>query len=602
MKEKGKLWIQSILILLAIDFDIYQLFLSNTDSLIKLGLLPTAILLVVCYMTLQKLSLLKSRSLSFLSALFSFFMVFGNSYAKVGDASLIFDNFGFFLLSVLMAIGYFYLFSYLLSIVFRFCSSNRFFRQTKSIRIWNKFFSKHPFRRSFLLIVLCWLPYIIAFYPIILSPDPSYQIKQFFGIRTKYADYAVLLDENVVLTNHHPVAHTVLLGGCLKIGHELGSDNLGLFIYSIIQICVLASVLSFTISYLKKRNVPDRYLFLMLLIYALVPMFPLYAISGVKDVLFTAFVILYLIMTHAILSKRCQNFSAKHYIAMIVLMLLVILFRNNGLYMVILSFPFLIFLIKEKWKPLLLVFLVTLGLSACYSKVLLPYFKITPGSIREVLSIPFQQTARYVKYHEEDLSSSEKEAIDVVLGYDDLASRYNPELADPVKNKYNKYTTKEELMDYFGVWFDCFFRHPVTYIDATIANTYGYFYPEKQNWYVYYKFDKRILKDGFDYHYNGLNGLRSVLSGFAVGFPSIPVVGLISNIAISVWLLFTMAAILIHFKKYRALTLFLPAFVLVLTCVASPANTYFRYAMPYVFAMPFLIGAFFLFQQQKNND
>lgn len=287
---------------------------------------------------------------------------------------------------------------------------------------------------------------------------------------------------------------------------------------------------------------------------------------------------------------------------MVLLMLLVILFRNNGLYMIILSFPFLIFAVKEKWKPLLLVFLVTIGLSSMYTKVLLPSLKITPGSIREVLSIPFQQTARYVKYHDEDLSKAEKDIIDDVLGYSDLGERYNPDLADPVKNGYNKYTTKDELKEYFGVWFNCFLKHPVTYIDATIANTYGYFYPEKHNWYVYHRFDDRIVEDGFDYHYNGLDVVRSVLSKFAIIFPFIPVIGLLSNIGFSVWCLFIMTAYFVYSKKYREILLIVPSLVLVLTCVASPANTYFRYAMPYIFAMPFLIGAFFLLLEEKGGD
>ena len=79
-------------------------------------------------------------------------------------------------------------------------------------------------------------------------------------------------------------------------------------------------------------------------------------------------------------------------------------------------------------------------------------FKITSGSIRETLSIPFQQTARYVKYHSDDLTQEDIIVIDKVLGYDDLAERYDPEISDPVKNKFNKYTSNGELMDYLKDW------------------------------------------------------------------------------------------------------------------------------------------------------
>ena len=90
-----------------------------------------------------------------------------------------------------------------------------------------------------------------------------------------------------------------------------------------------------------------------------------------------------------------------------------------------------------------------LGTYVGYDKVLLPALKIPAGSVREQLSVPFQQTARYVKEHEKEISEEEKEKIDKVLGYDTLKERYNPNLADPVKNQYNKYTTKKQLKDYF---------------------------------------------------------------------------------------------------------------------------------------------------------
>lgn len=57
---------------------------------------------------------------------------------------------------------------------------------------------------------------MIAFYPLVLSNDPSFQIKQFFNVRTKYMDYIIPLDDNVNLTAHHPVLHTLLLGVLLN--------------------------------------------------------------------------------------------------------------------------------------------------------------------------------------------------------------------------------------------------------------------------------------------------------------------------------------------------------------------------------------------------
>ena len=60
--------------------------------------------------------------------------------------------------------------------------------------------------------------------------------------------------------------------------------------------------------------------------------------------------------------------------------------------------------------------------------------------------------------------------------------------------------------------------------------------------------------------------------------------GLISNIGFNTWMLLIMGVYLITFKKKEYLIVLMPLYVSVLICIASPANTYFRYAMPYIFS------------------
>lgn len=603
MKKKLFFWLLVLCTFMGLGFDIYNLYEGETRDLLKLGLIGSVLLIYFIYKFYQKSTIIhKKKSLKVLSLILAFFMIFGNSFMCVGSTALIFKNIGYFLLSLIMYIGYYYLFLVLISYLFRFLDKNNFSEENKEKKD-NKFvaaFKKHPFLFSLCFIVICWLPYIISYYPIILSPDPSFQIRQFFGIRTKYADYAILLDENVVMTNHHPVTHTMLLGGCLKLGTMIGNDNLGLFFYSIIQISVLASVLAFSIYYMQKMGLKTKYLIGVLLIYALVPMFPLYAMSGVKDVLFGAFIFLYFIFLHNLVKTKCEGYKWWNYLLIIILLILICLFRNNGIHVLILSLPFTLIIARKKWKQLLTVMVCVFGFYGVFDKVILPYYKITPGSIREVLSVPFQQTARLAKYHGDEFTEEEIATIDKILGYDDLAERYDSELADPVKNEFNKYATDEDLKKYFKVWFNGLIKHPGTYIEATMNNVYGFFYSEKTKWYVYYNFDNRITENGFDYHYNSLETSRNILSEYAVAFPYIPGIGLISNIGFNVWIIFTLFAYAIYKKLYKNILVLAPALILILVCVVGPANTYFRYALPFIFAMPFIIGVFL--EKRENND
>ncbi len=536
----------------------------------------------------------KNKSIIFLSLLYSFFILFGTSFFINGSSKIIYKH---MFISIILYIILFIILYKIIKIIF-----NKLDKKTlkKEKKLTNKIlilFNNHPFIISLIFIIICWLPYIISYYPIILNPDASFQIKQYLGIDNKYSYYVNLIDKNQIITNHHPVLHTLLLGTCLKIGMNYFNDNIGLFIYSIIQILVLSTTLSYTIKFMKENNISFKYRLITLLIYALVPVFPFYSMTGVKDVLFACFVIWYIMILYEFI--KYKDISIKKIIFSIIICILMCLFRNNGIYVLVLTFPLILIKCKKNFIKYLIVFITSLSFYITYDKVILPYFKVTPGSIRETLSIPFQQTARYIKYHEDELSKSDKEIISKILDYDTIKKEYDPELSDPVKNTFNKDATKKDLMNYFNVWAKLLLKHPITYIDATINNVYGYFYPLKTNWYFYSKLDTRIVKDGIDYHYNSLSTLRNRLMIIANIFPYIPILGLIVNIGFSSLLIIFMLVYLISRKKYRELIYLLPSIVLILVCIASPANTYFRYALPNIFSMPLLIGLFNLLRKKN---
>lgn len=535
-----------------------------------------------------------------LSFLITSFMIIGTSFIMTGDFKMIKKHPLITVLSFILLVKIFWeIIKYLFD---RLDNKKDEEKDIKKGKL-GKLFDKHPFIFSILFIILLWLVYIIAFYPAIMSPDPSFQLLQYFNINNKYSDYVVLLDKNVILTNHHPVVHTIILGSLVKLGIKLFSSvNVGLFIYSIIQTIILASTLSYTIKFMKDINVSLKYRKICLLIYSLVPVFPLYAMSPVKDVIFGCLIIIYIISFYNMINLK-GKLKFKDMVMEILLIILIILFRNNGFHIVLLSLPFLLFLGRQNIFKYIIIICITITFYYSYNNVILPHFKITNGSIREVLSVPFQQTARYVKEYKKEVTSDEKKAIDKLLNYDTIASRYNPALADPVKNEFNRYYTDDDLKNYFKVWFTQLKKHPLVYVEATIANTYGYIYPVETNWYVHIKGKKIINNYGFDYHFNKkLRPLRMVLGGFAITFPYIPFIGLLINIGFNTWILLFMLSYLFYRKKYKDIILFIPSFLILLVCFVSPANTYFRYALPNVFALPVMLAMFDKIISKKDKQ
>ena len=524
------------------------------------------------------------------SIIIAILFLIGDIYQSIGSVIPVFENILVFTLSLIKLFGYYYV-----SKAFFFYLDKYLNKREINFKFKNKYlirymelFDKYPFRTSFITILLIWSIYLIAFYPGVLSPDPYFQILQYFNCHTKYIDWVIQRNPLVFMTTHHPVFQTYFIGTSLEFGRMIASDNFGLFIYTIIQTLVFASVLSYTIKILKSNNIKIAYRFILLLIYLLVPSYAFYSVSFVKDTYYTIFMILFVLFIYDIIKhNKIMNYKDIIYLALITL--LICLFRHNGSIVIVLSMLILIFYNKVNRVKLFSSFIIFFTMFFAFNNILIPSLGVSSGSVREALSVPFQQTARYVKYYGDEISIEDKKVIDKVLKYDSLAMRYKPEIADPVKNEFNKYTTKDDLKDYFIVWFKGLIKHPICYIDAFLENTYGYFYPNKHNWYIYSSITSKYEDTGvFKYNFNNMYILRGILSGYGNLFPYLPLIGLLVNIGFSGIWLGILSIYLISNKKYKFLIVLAPLYLSLLICFVSPVNAYFRYAMPCIFVLPVL--------------
>lgn len=523
------------------------------------------------------------KVLNILSIIFSLLMILGYSYSKVGTAQLLISSEVNILINIIKFIGFYILIKNILNTLYNFLTKYEF--KNKASKLIQKF-NEHPFLFSFIILLFVYSIYLIAFYPGVINYDNANQIKEVLGMHTRYLDSIVVLNENITLTNFNPIIHTLLLGNLFKLGNIMGNVNFGLFLYTLIQMLIVVLTLSYSIYFLNKEKIKNNYLIIILLVYIFIPYFPFYAITAVKDTLFSMAVLVYIIKLYQFIKYKNNIYNN---IVFIITMLLVILLRNNGIYLIVLSFPFTFFVKKSMRLTIMIMTTFILIFNVGYGK-LLTYLEIPNTSIREVLSIPFQQTARYVKYYSDEVTEEEKKAIDKILNYDTLGERYKPELSDKVKNEYNRYATNDELKDYFVVWSKMLIKKPMTYINSTVNNIYGYFYPNTYKWYLYTTLNNKLPEAGFDYHFNNLNTMRDVLSTYGNSFRYVPILKLFVNCGFYTWSYIFLLCTLILSKKKEFIIILLPAFALLLTTIAGPANTYFRYVIPYAITLPVIVG------------
>lgn len=203
-----------------------------------------------------------------------------------------------------------------------------------------KIFNKLSFPILWLLIFLCWIPVLLACYPGIFSYDAIYQCSQ--------------VTDTLQLNTHHPIIHTLLLGGCVQFGRSvLGSANSGMLLYSLLQMLINSCIFAYVLTFLKKHKVPSIALVLCLCFFALMPFNSLFSICATKDSVFAALFLWFLTFVIELVLNSGSFWSTwKDPAGFITAMFFLLTFRNNMLYAFVLCIPFLLILYRKYWKKI----------------------------------------------------------------------------------------------------------------------------------------------------------------------------------------------------------------------------------------------------------
>lgn len=470
----------------------------------------------------------------------------------------------------------------LLWLLFTMASSTIFYFAIKYLYKWleslkyhdfkNKLLSKHLLLVCFLTIFLIGLPYIIIYYPGPVQWDGMRELNYFFGIST--------------WSNHHPVIPTILMGICLKFGRIFGSDNLGIFIFNVIQYAFSCFTFAYLLHFLKKIHTP-KIILILTFIFFLNPVWYINSYTLVKDTYFYLFFTIYLIEY----IKYLMGYS--NLIKFGLLSIPLILFRNNGIYVVVATLICLLFLNKYRKESLILI--------GCFCLFQFSYnFIITScgieeGNVREMLSVPLQQTARYIKYY--DMDVSDKEFLQTLFNtdLDKVVQEYNPELSDKVKNKF-VVTDKKDLIPYFKIWGKYLLVHPKVYVDSFLENYYGYVYPFRKDvkdgvaCFTIVS-SKRVNTGYFNiYMIKDFEGARTFIENTITKIRDIPLINTIYNTGIYSWVLLLIIGFMIYEKSYKLLYTAIPVLFMLAFCFLSPVNAYLRYMNPIIVVLPILLG------------
>jgi len=444
--------------------------------------------------------------------------------------------------------------------------------------------SKNTFRRVFLFLMIGWAPHWLLAYPGNTCYDSLDQIVQFFGL--------------VPVTAQHPPVHTVIIGWMVKLGHLLGNAEWGLYANALVQTVSAAAILAYAYLTLIRLQAPRWLRGFFFLVSLCSPYYTAYIGTVLKDVPYSYGFLLYMIELVYILELGHSYFeSRKHVLLLGISTMMVYLLRNNGAYVLWGSTAALVlFLLLKKKEPKRIravgLIVLPLVLSIGISNLVVELYQVRPGGIQEALSLPIQQTARYVKEHPDDVTPKEREAIDAVLQYDRLADAYDPIISDPAKRLMAELNpSNEEVLTYLKTWARQAVRHPFTYVQATLNQNYFLLYPFDPDP-TMYLFPETI--DCGDFSVTASDNMIDVKEKLWRVYPlmfSLPVVGLLSTPAFYVLLLIALCIYALHRKERSIWLLLWPEILSVLAVVLAPAifkNP--RYLFPVIYSMPLLVS------------
>lgn len=389
----------------------------------------------------------------------------------------------------------------------------------------------------------------------------------------------------------HPLIHVLSMGGIIQAGYKLtGSYNIGIAVYTLFSMTLTALLFGYIVYNLKKSGVGAATRCMLTLYMGLFPVLVMYSLCSVKDSIFTLFLLLVVIYIKRLTNDPDKFFETPRLSAnMACCVLLMLLFRSNAIYAVVLFLIFAVHVIFniQSLNAYRNYFFGIFIFSAIAYFILNSTLIFATGARNighsEILSVPIQQMARVYDYDKDSMTDKEIEELTSFIPAEAL-SRYNPKCSDMVKIDFNNKAYEENTLGFYKLYLRLFVKHPIAYANAFIMTSYGLWTPG-------------AVIDGYtgntvftftygDSSYFGYEteepGERKPLIPFIdtfyrwlsldVTIQKIPVINLIFSPGFMLWTLLFFVFYMIYTKnKKESLAYFLPL-MMVFTCVLGPIS------------------------------
>lgn len=520
----------------------------------------------------------KDKRLSACSALFGIiiavFYLFGISMEKMKHISWMWANFGY--LSNVLNLFFshavlYYCFAFL---AFGFLRGQNSQNRLKGTQV---FSFKHVLL-FWAVLILLYLPWYLYCFPGNITQDSADQVED-----------AVTVD---AIRDHHSAFLTLMMRiVIIPVRALTGSLQAGVGAVSFLQMLIVTFTFAFACEW-SRRYLHSKVLWILVFCwYAAYPIHYFYAVTLWKDILFSIGFLAFMICIDSAAEDGKAFFSSRlKLVILTLLMVLLPLMRHNGISIIVIMAVCLLLRFPDCRKQTAAVLSGFAVLFCLWKLILLPALNVTTISSSHVFSVLEQQMARAMNVHHEELSDEEMAEFTAYFDIGDLWSRYNPILSDSVKKHFREDKFREDPIGFFKGWLKLGQRYPVDYIEAFLANNYGYWFPETHYSIIAYGVNE--MGEIEDVHSSPL--LRSSLLDKYYNFVKTeqflksPLLPLLFSRGACFWL-WVFCGCYCLYNNRRKMILLMPGLSLWLGILISPVYNEYRYVYGLFAALPLLL-------------
>ena len=550
MNNLKKIYPIIMAIITIITFNLYGLFPSY-------NIISILLLFILSLFYINNLKYNKQyRFILYISILFSILLVLGNIcsynlYSK--DVSILKEFFN--PLNLFFIFGFFNLIYSILN----FCISRLVKIKIKSDK--KIISSKKLFLILFLILIICWLPYLLSLYPGTMSADSMGEF------------YTAI--KGTINSDHHTVLHMLIIIGTHRLANLFTNDlMMSLLIYSIVQMIVMSIILSLSVVFTYNKTKNKYFIIISMLYFGIMPIFGYYSVVMWKDIWYGIFMVLLTICCYNVIYNE-DDLKNKDLVLFGLASLLCIFSRNNGLYMYIMVGIASIFCCRKNLKKMGIVFGIVLTVFFIIKYPIYNTLNIERSGSSEYIGIPMQQIGR-MAYKEIPFTKKEQEKISEIIDYKVLKEAYNPTVSDGIKfnPNYHRYVFEKDKAGFLKLWLNMIRKHPTIAVESYLISTLGYWYPNLKN----SAYENTIIDNniGLKIKPKGSQAINKYVQ--FMGNKDLPIISNLWSIGLLVWIVIVSTYILIIRKNKKYVFAYIPIYGnLISILVATPVHNEIRY-------------------------